>query len=42
MGITESDVDKLLSVDYKYGFINNSPYEVIMSGNYGGIIAEYL
>lgn len=42
LGISETDVDKLLSIDYKYGFINNSPYEVIMSGNYGGIIAEYL
>ena len=42
LGVSEADVDKLLSVDYKYGFINNSPYEVIMSGNYGGIIAEYL
>ena len=42
MNISDSDIDKLLSVDYKYGFINNSPYEVIMSGNYGGITAEYL
>jgi len=42
LGISNSDVDKLLSVDYNYGFVNNSPYEVIMSGNYGGIVAEYL
>ncbi len=42
MNISDSDIDKLHSVDYKYGFINNSPYEVIMSGNYGGITAEYL
>ena len=42
LNITESDKDKLLSIDYRYGFINNSPYEVIMSGNYGGIVAEYL
>jgi len=42
MAIDETETDKLLSIDYKYGFINNSPYEVIMSGNYGGIIAEYL
>ena len=40
--INDTEIDKLLSVDYKYGFINNSPYEVIMSGNYGGIVAEYL
>ncbi len=42
LSISDADVDKLLSVDYRYGFINNSPYEVIMSGNYGGIVAEYL
>lgn len=42
LNISDSEVDKLLSIDYRYGFINNSPYEVIMSGNYGGIIAEYL
>jgi len=42
LGISDTEIDRLLSIDYKYGFINNSPYEVIMSGNYGGIIAEYL
>lgn len=42
LNITPTAIDELLSVDYRYGFINNSPYEVIMSGNYGGIIAEYL
>jgi len=42
LNISDTEVDKLLSIDYNYGFINNSPYEVIMSGNYGGIIAEYL
>ena len=40
--ISDTDIDKLLSVNYNYGFVNNSPYEVIMSGNYGGIVAEYL
>ena len=42
LGISETEIDKLLSIDYDYGFVNNSPYEVIMSGNYGGIVAEYL
>ena len=42
LNISDTEIDKLLSVDYRYAFINNSPYEVIMSGNYGGIIAEYL
>ena len=42
LGINDSDIDKLLSIDYNYGFINNSPYEIIMNGNYGGIVAEIL
>ncbi len=42
LNISDTDIDKLLSVNYNYAFINNSPYEVIMSGNYGGIVAEYL
>ncbi len=42
LNISDPDIDKLLSVNYNYAFINNSPYEVIMSGNYGGIVAEYL
>ena len=42
LGISETEVDAMRSVIYNYGFINNSPYEVIMSGNYGGIIAMYL
>ena len=42
LGITETEVDAMRSVTYNYGFINNSPYEVIMSGNYGGIVAMYL
>ncbi len=42
LGISETEIDAMQSVTYNYGFINNSPYEVIMSGNYGGIIAMYL
>lgn len=42
LGITETEIDAMQSVTYHYGFINNSPYEVIMSGNYGGIVAIYL
>ena len=42
LNISDASVDDLLSINYNYGFINNSPYEVIMSGNYGGIISEYL
>ena len=42
LNISATEVDKLLSIDYNYGFVNNSPYEIIMGGNYGGIIATYL
>lgn len=42
LSINEIDIDKLLSIDYNYGFINNSPYEVIMNGKYGGILSRYL
>lgn len=42
LNISETEVDALRSVSYNYGFVNNSPYEVIMSGNYGGIVAMYL
>jgi len=42
LNVTDTEVDALQSVTYKYGFVNNSPYEIIMSGNYGGIVAMYL
>lgn len=42
LGISKTDVDQLQSVVYNYGFINNSPYEILSGGNYGGINAAYL
>jgi len=42
LGISETEIDAMQSVTYNYGFVNNSPYEIIMSGNYGGIVAMYL
>ena len=42
LGITDTEVDAMQSVTYEYGLVNNSPYEVLMSGNYGGIVAMYL
>ncbi len=42
LGITDTEVDAVQSVTYEYGLVNNSPYEVLMSGNYGGIVAMYL
>lgn len=40
--LTDSEIDEMRSVNYKYGYVNNSPYEVISGGNYGGIVAVYL
>lgn len=42
LNISGTEVDALRSIDYRYGFVNNSPYEVIIGGNYGGIVAIYL
>ncbi len=42
LGISDTEVDAMRSVTYNYGLINNSPYEILMSGNYGGIVAMYL
>lgn len=42
LGISGTEVDAMQSITYNYGFINNSPYEVIIGGNYGGIVAMYL
>ena len=40
--ISATELQAAKDVEYNYGFINNSPYEIIMGGNYGGIIASYL
>lgn len=42
MNISETDIDAMQSVVYNYGFVNASPYEIIMGGKYGGIVAVYL
>ena len=42
LGLTEKDITAVKAKVYKYGFINNSPYEVLVGGNYGGIVSEYL
>lgn len=42
LNITSQDLDKMTAKVSNYGFVNNSPYEVISGGKYGGIISEYL
>lgn len=40
--ISEKELTNIQAKEYNYGFINNSPYEIITNGNYGGIISLYL
>lgn len=42
LNLSEKDIKNLTSKVYNYGFVNNSPYEVLMGGSYGGIVSEYL
>ena len=40
--MSSTEIDAMRSITYEYGYISNSPYEVISGGNYGGIAAVYL
>lgn len=42
LNITQAEVDRLQSVTYHYGFVNNQPFEILTGGNFGGIVASYL
>ena len=42
LGITEAEEAQLTSKTYSYGFAENAPYEILASGEYGGITAQYL
>lgn len=42
LNISLTEIDAMRSITYNYGFVNNSPYEILTGGNYGGIIAQYL
>lgn len=42
LNISQTEIDAMQSITYNYGFITNSPYEILSGGNYGGIIAQYL
>ena len=42
LNLSSVELDKLNSRNYNYGFINQSPYEVIANGNYGGIVSYYI
>ncbi len=40
--IEEKDLVDMQSRDVNYGLVNNSPYEVLLSGQVGGIVTDYL
>ncbi len=42
LNISLTEIDAMQSIVYNYGFVSNSPYEILSGGNYGGILAEYL
>ena len=42
LSISEKDITDIQAKVYTYGFVNNHPYEVLLSGTYGGIVSEYL
>ena len=42
LSISVQEMANIQAKRYSYGFINNSPYEVLSGGNYGGIVSEYL
>lgn len=42
LGISDVEEDTLTNKVYKYGFVENLPYEILKGGEYGGITAQYL
>ena len=42
LSISDKEIDNIQSKEYHYGFINHSPYEVLIGGSYGGIVSEYI
>jgi len=42
LSVSDKDLKKIQGKTYQYGFLNNSPYEILTSGTYGGIVSEYL
>ncbi len=42
LNITSADIEEMRGVTYQYGLVDYYPYELLMSGNYGGILAQYL
>lgn len=42
LNINEKELKDIQAKEFNYGFVNNSPYEVLTGGTYGGIVSEYI
>ena len=42
LSISEKEITNIQSKVYNYGFVDKNPYEVLISGSYGGIVSEYI
>ena len=42
LSISDKDIVEIQGKTYSYGFVNTHPYEILLSGTYGGIVSEYL
>ncbi len=40
--ITEKELDVINNKKYRYGFVNNGPYDIKSGGEYGGTISKYI
>jgi len=40
--ITEKELDVINNKVYRYGFMQNAPYDILISGEYGGIVSKYI
>lgn len=40
--ITEKELDAMNSKTYRYGFVNNGPYDIKAGGVYGGTMSKYI
>ena len=42
LNLTQAETDTLTNKNYTYGFVSSTPYQTLVSSNYGGITVNYL
>lgn len=42
LNLAEADLHSLTSKEYRYGVVENAPYEILTNNRYGGVIGKYL